>query len=229
MRKTVIVLALASSAIASPAMAREGGTYIEIDAGVLMVEDADYDIVTTSNAATLESEYGYDFGGTIGYDFGMFRLEAEASFREADPDVLTTNGTIGIPTGSAAPLGFGSFDGVAGDSNALSGMINGLLDFGHDDGLQFYVGGGAGIARVTLDSTVNANGPGFLDDEDTGFAWQAIAGVRAPISQMVDFGVKYRFFNVEDIDLVDGAGRDVHTRWRSHSLMGTLNLNFGGV
>src|SRR3546814_10111283 len=88
--------------------------------------------------------------------------------------------TPGIPTTAG---GAGSFTGntdLAGDSNALSFMVNGLLDFGDDDGLQGFVGGGAGVARVSVEPVFA--GP-FLDDSDTGFAWQAIAGVRAPRSE----------------------------------------------
>src|SRR3546814_15003422 len=105
-------------------------------------------------------------------------------------------------------------------------MVNGLLDFGDDDGLQGFVGGGAGVARVSVEPVFA--GP-FLDDSDTGFAWQAIAGVRAPLSDSIDVGLKYRFFNADNLDLVDQTGRDVSTRFRSHSLLGTLTFNFGGA
>jgi outer membrane protein OmpA-like peptidoglycan-associated protein len=120
----------------------------------------------------------------------------------------------------------GSYD-VAGDASALSFMVNGLLDFGDDDGLQGFVGGGVGVARVDVQSTFAA--PSFLDDSDTGFAWQALAGVRAPLSDSWDVGLKYRFFNADKVNLVDRLGRAVDTRFRSHSLMGSLIYNFGGA
>src|SRR3546814_20115645 len=104
-------------------------------------------------------------------------------------------------------------------------MVNGLLDFGDDDGLQGFVGGGAGVARVSVEPVFA--GP-FLDDSDTGFAWQAIAGVRAPLSDSLDVGLTYSFFNDETLNLVDQTGRDVSTRFRLHSLLGQLTVNFGG-
>src|SRR3546814_11772226 len=70
--------------------------------------------------------------------------------------------------------GTGSFVGstpLNGDSNALSFMVNGMFDFGDDDGLQGFVGGGAGVARVDF-APVFA-GP-FIADSDKGFAWQEI-------------------------------------------------------
>lgn len=203
MRKLVIGLALASTALATPALARDDSWYVEVDGGAMIVEDSVFDIGTTPAAMTVDHDYGYDFGGIVGYDFGGFRLEAEASWREADPTSLnsivripalgginTFNYTIGSLKGASAP---------AGDVNALSFMLNGMLDFGEDDGLQGFVGGGAGVARVNHHLSVNRLGPGIVDDSDTGFAWQAIAGVRAPINDHWDVGLKYRFFNADNV------------------------------
>ncbi|MCJ2178688.1 outer membrane protein, partial [Novosphingobium album (ex Hu et al. 2023)] len=195
MRKLVIGLALASTAIATPAFARDNAWYLELDFGGMIVEDADVDVDGVSNVDTAEFKAGFDGGAVVGYDFGGFRLETEASYRQAE--VKYTGGT---------------------DASNLSFMVNGLLDFGPDDGLQGFIGGGVGVARVDFDA---------LDDSDSGFAWQAIAGIRAPINDHWDVGVKYRFMNVNNVDLVDPTGASLSTRWRSHSLMGTLAYNFG--
>ena len=225
MRKLAIGLALASTALASPSMARDGQWYVGVDGGVMLVEDLELDIGPRPIEATANTDVGYDFGGVVGYDFGGFRLEAETSYREADIDRVN-GGTPFLPVAGNPPFfSAGSYDS-AGDANALSFMVNGMLDFGEDDGLQGFVGGGVGVARVDVHSVVSA--PRWLDDSDTGFAWQAIAGVRAPLSDSWDVGVKYRFFNAPNVDLVDVRGRDVETRFRSHSLMGSLIYNFGG-
>ncbi|MGH8335485.1 MAG: OmpA family protein, partial [Gammaproteobacteria bacterium] len=129
----------------------------------------------------------------------------------------------GTGTGLAAA---GTYD-VAGDANALAFMVNGLLDFGDDDGLQGFVGGGVGVARV--DMNVIGAAPAYLDDSDTGFAWQALAGIRAPLSDNWDVGLKYRFFNADKVNLVNRFGGDVETRFRSHSILGSLIYNFGGA
>ncbi len=229
MRKLVIGMALASTALATPALARDNSWYVEVDGGAMIVENFNYNIGNTVNGAAVRNRYGYDLGGVVGYDFGAFRVEAEASYREADPKALSA--TTGIPTVSSTAMTTGTYTSpaVAGDSNNLSFMLNGLLDFGPDDGLQGYVGGGAGVARVNQHLSLNSTGPGWLRDSATGFAWQALAGVRAPISDHWDAGIKYRFMNVNSVKLVDSAGRAVGTKWRSHSLMGTLTYNFGGA
>ena len=226
MRKLAIGLALASTALASPALARDDQWYVGVDGGAMIVEDFDLDIGVNENAASIEADKGYDFGGVVGYDFGGFRLESEVSYREADLDSISV-AAGGIPVNAGTlPLSNGDFE-TAGDANALSFMVNGLLDFGNDDGLQGFVGGGVGVARVDVHNTLAA--PTWLDDSDTGFAWQALAGIRAPISDSWDVGLKYRFFNADKVNLVDRLGRAVDTRFRSHSLMGSLIYNFGGA
>jgi outer membrane protein OmpA-like peptidoglycan-associated protein len=218
-------MALASTALASPALARDDQWYVGVDGGAMIVEDLPLNISGTSGAGLIDADKGYDFGGLVGYDFGGFRLEAEVSYREADLE-STQISALGIPLTAGTATTTGSF-ASAGDVNALSFMVNGLLDFGDDDGIQGFVGGGVGVARVDVQNIVAA--PSWLDDSDTGFAWQALAGVRAPISDSWDVGLKYRFFNAKDVDLVDRLGRDVSTRFRSHSLMGSLIYNFGGA
>ncbi len=225
MRKLAIVAALASTALASPSLARDKSWYVGVGGGAMIVEDLRLDIGTAPGAASLDTRTGYDFEGTVGYDFGAFRAEVEVSYREADVTSVSA-GAPGIPqtVSGAGPLFIGSV-AQNGDVNALSFMLNGLLDFGPDDGLQGFVGGGAGVARVDVHSIFA--GP-WLNDSDTGFAWQAIAGVRAPISSNWDAGLKYRFFNAPGLDLIDQRGRDIGTKMRSHSLLGTLTYNFGG-
>ncbi|MFM5953160.1 MAG: flagellar motor protein MotB, partial [Novosphingobium sp.] len=86
MRKFVIGMALASTALATPALARDDSWYIEGDAGGVIVEDMQNLIQT--GAGTLNTKVGYDVGGIVGYDFGGFRLEAEASYRRAGAESL---------------------------------------------------------------------------------------------------------------------------------------------
>ncbi len=229
MRKVAIGLALASTALASPALARDDQWYVGVDGGAMIVEDFDLDVTNaagTTVEGTLETDKGYDFGAVVGYDFGAFRLEAEASYRESDVDSFSSTAAI-LSAGAGTARAPGGSYAIGGDANALSFMVNGLLDFGDDDGLQGFVGGGAGIARVDVNAIYAS--PAWLDDSDTGFAWQALAGIRAPLSDNWDIGLKYRFFNAPNVDLVSRFGEDVETRFRSHSLMGSLVYNFGGA
>ena len=102
MRKLVIGLAMASTALASPALARDDSWYVELDGGVMILEDSDYDVGVSKNAVTVDHDTGYDFGGIVGYDFGGFRLEAEAGYRGASADTLIVNSGRIANAGSGA-------------------------------------------------------------------------------------------------------------------------------
>ena len=232
MRKLALVAVLASTALATPAMARDNAWYVGIEGGGMIVEDVDFDItdptgVKTNNASTADFKTGYDVDGLIGYDFGMFRLEAETGYKRSKLDSYSSS--LGIDDGDpAGVLPPGSYN-ASGKLSVLSFMLNGLLDFGPDDGLSGYVGGGAGVAKVweTKFKTDLSSGS-FVSDSDTGFAWQAIAGIRYPVSTNVDFGLKYRFFNAPGVKTIGKYSPDEYDgRVRTHSLLASLIYNFG--
>ena len=143
---------MASTALASPALARDGQWYIEGQGGPMIVEDLDFDIVDADgdvvDTAGADTDTGYDFGGVVGYDFGAFRLEADASYRQASIDRVTAAGE--------------QYE-AGGDASALSFMLNGLLDFGEDDGLQGFVGGGAGVVTSCADGGGSAEAANICD------------------------------------------------------------------
>ncbi len=223
MRKIAVVLALASTALASPALARDNSWYVGVEGGGMIVEDIDYDIGALNNAATVNHDYGYDIDGHVGYDFGAFRVETEVGYRSASVDSYQSSTTTPIAGGNA-PIG--SYNNANGRTSALSFMLNGLLDFGPDDGIQGFVGGGAGVARVKGKYSLGGQ-PRFVSDSDTRFAYQGLAGVRAPLSDHIDATLKYRFFNVDNVRLLDSANRQFEGRFRSHSILGGVTYNFG--
>src|SRR3546814_17550845 len=69
MKKLAVAVALASTALASPALARDNSWYVGVGGGVMLVEDMDLDIGSIDNAGTVEHRKGYDFEGTVGYAF----------------------------------------------------------------------------------------------------------------------------------------------------------------
>ncbi|HEX8584136.1 MAG TPA: outer membrane beta-barrel protein, partial [Allosphingosinicella sp.] len=220
MRKLAIALALSSTLLATPAFARDGAMYFGGEFGAMIVEDIAIDVGTRDNAITLDHEYGYDGGLFVGYDLGAFRIEAEAAYKKADLKGFNT--IIGLPGENSATFP-GNRDFAGGNISALSFMLNGMLDFGDDDGISGFVGGGVGMARVKLNNQrVFTNSAPFLDDSDSRFAWQVIAGVRQAISDNIDVTVKYRFFNVDNIRMVAFNNGDTDTRIRTHSLLGGL-------
>ena len=81
MRKLAIAVALASTAIATPAVARDHSFYAGLEGGAMIVEDMNlnYRDATRSIPAGYIVNFGtgYDVDAIAGYDFGVFRLEGE--------------------------------------------------------------------------------------------------------------------------------------------------------
>ena len=229
------------------------------------------DDVTIENAFGLNYKTGWDVDGLIGYDFGMVRIEGELGYKRASIDSFTTDTALvtalntalnrpdvdcgtNDPCGTLPALAATDFD-LGGHVSVLSGMVNALLDFGNEDGISFYGGGGFGRARVKL-----------FGERDSVWAWQLIAGLRYAISPNIDIGLKYRFFNTGKLDMLDPTAEafalqgntetrtvvdtggtsaglvrtvtrttsanvftDVNQRFRSHSLLASLIFNFGAA
>ena len=84
MRKLAIAAALASTILATPAVAREDSWYVGVEAGAMLVEDTDLNfrddsdvIGDVDDAITLSYKTGIDADLIAGYDFGMLRVEAD--------------------------------------------------------------------------------------------------------------------------------------------------------
>ncbi len=238
MRKLAVAVALASTALAGPALAKDQSFYVGLEGGGIIAQNETFDLRSaagTSYTAPLAAHYhvGYDVDGILGYDFGMFRTEFEVGYKNNNVDYFAVNGALPaltLPNGIAGVPAGGNYYGPAGNESILSFMANGLVDFG-GKGRAFggYLGGGVGVARVKEETFgLVRHGFAFLDDSDTHFAWQLLAGVYKPISDHVDLTLKYRFFNVDKVNTVDFAGTNYQDRVRTHSLLVGLTYNFGG-
>src|SRR3990170_5337929 len=87
MRKLAIAMALASTALASPALARDNSWYVGVEGGLMLVEDTylDYDdgVLSVDDAVVVDYKNGFDVDLIGGYDFGVVRAEAELAYKRA--------------------------------------------------------------------------------------------------------------------------------------------------
>ncbi|MBU6167355.1 MAG: outer membrane beta-barrel protein, partial [Alphaproteobacteria bacterium] len=240
MRSFAIGLILAATALSGTANAKDKAWYIGVEAGVGLLQNQDLDISTANGATTVRNSIkqvyfpGLDVGGNIGYDFGGFRAEFamnhlrgrnRTTFVDNAPPALNFTNAAGANVLGVPPVGV--YENAGGSSSALTFMLNGLVDFGgKDKGAGGYIGAGAGIARTKLFGRLRNPGLVFVDDSDTGFAWNILAGVYKPISDHIDIGLKYRYLNVTDVGAFTKNGLPVDTRFRSHSVLLTLTYNF---
>src|SRR3954453_6627803 len=186
MRKLAITMALASTALATPAVARDHSVYVGLEGGVMWVEDSPFAVTDaqTNPVYTIDHKTGYDVDAIAGYDFGAVRIEAEIGYKRASIDSVNTIDTV-FP--------------ASGHASALSLMGNVLFDFGDENGLSGYAGGGLGVARAKFgfsSANVFPYGAVSFSGSDSRLAWQAILGARYAVTPNFDVGLKYRLFNV---------------------------------
>ena len=239
--RNYLLAAAAAAAFATPAMARDGSGYVGLEGGALFPKsqhvnatvDFTNPLVTDigdTRVATIKNKTGYDVDLIGGYDFGMFRLEGELGYKRSSLKSARFNDAFLTSFNNGAGTAFtgGEFD-LGGHTSVVSGMVNALLDFGADNGISGSVGGGFGRARVKE-----------LGDSDSAWAWQLIAGVRAPISDNIDVGLKYRYFRTGRLNFDDSFGFtgvgtgsggtaffDTRDHFASHSILASLIYNFG--
>ena len=94
MRKLAIAMALASTALATPAVARDNSWYVGVEGGLMLVEDGDFDATAlignrvAVDAVVIDHKTGRRFDLIGGYDFGVFRAEVEAGYKRASLDEI---------------------------------------------------------------------------------------------------------------------------------------------
>jgi opacity protein-like surface antigen len=192
MKRIFVMVVFALVFITTSAQAADKGMYFSGNLGISLLSDSD---VGPIPGVVSENSYemGMKVGGAMGYDFGGFRVEGEAAYRTNNADDETGNFIPGPLTGSVS---------------ALSIMLNGYYDF-HITNSSWvpYLGAGVGMANVNYDmgSTVSPVVL-YLDDSDTVFAYQFIAGAGYKISSNTTLTVDYRYFATKDPSVRAGAG-----------------------
>jgi opacity protein-like surface antigen len=210
MRYVTLFAAVSTLALASPAVAADHRGYVGIDAGLLMPDDTDFEY-DGENVFEAEHNNGYDLDLVGGYDFGFVRAEGELSWKRSGNDEIFDDE--------------GPFDEGDGEVDVRSIMLNVLGDVGNDQ-WAFYAGGGIGFARVRHTLDFGGDGPFDEDGEfklkDSGFAWQGIIGARYAVNEIIDIGLKYRYFDTGEMD-----DDDVEWDFSSHSIMLSFIYNMG--
>lgn len=227
--KSILLAAAALAFSSSAASARDGLPYFGVEGGAVKPDKLklDYQLgaVSVSDGFVIEHKTGFDIDAVAGYDFGFLRAEGEVAWKRALPNAVRVAPAVGF--NNTGPLR------IEGRTNVRSAMANLLLDFGKDDGLQVYGGGGVGLARTSLNNVIS--GPNVpagrgVSGSDRSLAWQAIAGMRVPVSYNIDLGLKYRYFRSK-VELQDASNpaavRSLDGRFQSHSILASLLFNLG--
>ena len=185
------------------------------------------DLVTTGDfgSGIYQEDAGYIFGVTLGQIQGRnLRTEMELSYRNININGLELQGSV--PSQNVA---------VFGDIGTLSGMLNGyweFVDFGPEK-FNPYIGGGLGFALARTDLIQSNGTEAVINDDESSFAWQWMAGVNYKASSSLDAFVEYRYFAADsfrldtEIPTVAGLGNGSGTfDFRSGSVLFGMRARF---
>lgn len=202
------------------------GIYLDLRGGAGLLMDADNSGAGITSDIVIESEFdtGFVIDVAVGYaDPSGFRGEIAIGYRANDLDTLT----IADDGGVGAFLGVGSLNGISvnadGEVTALSGMLNGYYDFDVDGGFKPFIGAGIGLARIEVDGSVL--GVTIVDDDDTVFAYQGLAGISYEITQSVTASLLYSYFATTDPEFTDAAGGNFDSEFGSHAVMVGIRIS----
>jgi len=179
--KRTLVLAVLMAGASGVANATEGW-YGRADVGWSFDGESDFD-ETGFGQYTIGMDHDWTQHLGLGYAFqGGFRLEAELGhrFNQLNEDDLFNEALLS----------------GGGDVHAWSAMANAFYDFNRGGALEPYVGVGVGAARLTTNY-----GGGFVDDQDTVVAYQALVGIAASITEQLDLDVGFRYFQADGAEL----------------------------
>lgn len=208
------VVALCVFAFA-PSIADAEGLYWGLNGGWSMLDDPS-NTGDTGFSIDAETENGPFFAGTLGYGFGNFRVEGEISYRKNDIDELEITQDAGV----GVALGVGDLDGLvvdaSGDARSLAFMASGFFDVPLRGGFKPYLGAGIGVANIAADASTL--GVSIVDDDDTVFAYQLMAGIGYEVHPQIVFFSGYRYFATEDPGFTDAAGGDFDSEYQTHNI-----------
>lgn len=205
------------------------GWYVAGNVGAAFVNDSSSTATdSVGNSISFDTEFdpGFVVSGAAGYGWNNLRAEGEISYRKNDVDSLTvTNVTL---------AGVGSFNTAAsfsggGDVSALGIMANVWYDFPTGGKLVPFVGGGIGVAEVSLnDVTGNVAGVDALlaDDSDWVFAYQIGAGIGYAFNPNLTLTLDYRLFGTADPEFKDPTGVPFDGEYLSHNVHAGLRYQF---
>ena len=148
MRKIALGMAVAASAIAAPAMARDGQGYFGADIGAVIDNEVrrrhQRRSRMPSGSSTTTAGISARFSATTSDASGP---RSKCPTRKAIPDTLIA-GPPGIPHFNARPRLPARSIRSRGELQLVTAMANAMFDFGGNDGVGFSAGVGAGHAWV---------------------------------------------------------------------------------
>lgn len=185
-----ILIAAALMALAGPAAAE--GWYADFAGAYdFFQEESINDSRILGGRGELAAHDGFAVTTALGYAWeNGFRTEAELGYHR--------NGLEKVSGGAFGTRFTGDIDGHV---DAISGMMNVLYDYNTSGSLTPYIGGGMGVADVSVVSNSLA-----VDDSDLVFAYQFMGGVRYALTDNLGMRLGYRYFATSTPEIQGSKG-----------------------
>ena len=208
MSRITLAACTASAALITGAAHAGEGWYIEAGGGLNNQGEELYEGQIFRDQA--DSEPGSLFYGAIGRatETGL-RVEGEVQRRGGDLDNWEV---LGAGDGDISMIGF---------------FGNVIYEFNQDGKVSPYAGVGAGYARLKSDLR-DAGGVVMIDDSDSGFAWQGIAGVAVELVENLDLTVGYRYTAMDSREFeATIPAETISADYSAHGVFAGLRFAFG--
>ncbi len=187
-----------------------GNVYVSGSGGLTILQDArSTDIF---NDDIVDFDNGWNAGGAIGYDFGVFRTEFEVAYRINNLDTVKVE-NIDLP--------------FSGSFSSTSFLVNGLFDIENKSSFTPYFGVGIGLAKINYNNTKNEiTNIISVNDSTTEFAYKLTAGSAYKISENIDMTFDYAFLGTTEpgFDTVDGF--KFKSEYDSHNINAGIRYTF---
>lgn len=173
------------------------------------------DATATANKGALsdfsvEYETGFSVAGALGYEFSNgIRVEGELDYSRVELDQISQAGVQNSGNGNVS---------------TVTGMINGIYGLKLNN-FTPYLGGGVGFAKFSFDSSTTANF-NAVDDKDTVFAYQVLAGIEKKLGDSIKLGVGYKFVRYNDVGLRDVTGITLDSDQNVHKVEVRVRYSF---
>ena len=151
-------------------------------------------LTSTNDSQGLSDDLSFDEGVAVSIGWGRrsapfgeacWALELEAFYSDQDVDAT------GLTTATS-------------DVSVLALFGNAIYNFPLGQSFEGYVGGGIGLAGVTV-GDFSDDLSDFDEDDGPYFSWQGKAGIHLLSGQSSELGIGYRFLNVDDTEIDDGS------------------------
>ena len=224
----VFVAGAVVALLATPGMAQQArGIYLGTGAGVNIPQTQGWDFSNPTTKGRADVSFDAAVAGDVyvGYDFGAFRTDLEASFRQNDiSNVLF--GFDSFRRGRFAVPGVGDVKvDVDGHERTIGLMANVYYDFEFGSPFVPYVGGGIGVGFNTWKVKVK---DADIDTEFSSplFAYQGIAGVSYYITPNWAANLEYRYFGETEGNTTSGDTKIKVGAPNNHTILAGFKYTF---